>query len=76
MIEKRMIAVTAYRTPDGKPTCATNFDTGEICQFVKTRKFGLVEVCTVRGRDIHRDDGGRGYLVPAAGCPVWAEVQS
>lgn len=71
MIEKRMIAVTAYRTPDGSPACATDFSAGNVCQFLTTRKFGLVEVCMVCRLDIQRDDGGVGHLVPVDGCPVW-----
>lgn len=79
MIEKRMIAVTAYRTPGGEPTCATNFDTGEVCQFLTTRQFGLVEVCAVFGEDIKRTHSGKkylGYLTPVNCCPVWAGAQS
>lgn len=76
MNEQRTITVTAYRTPNGEPTCATDFDAGEVCQFLTTRKMGLVDVCALCRGDIQRDNDGRGYLVPVDGCPVWTEVQS
>lgn len=76
MTEQRTITVTAYRTPDGKPTCAADYVSGEVCRFATSRRVGQVEVCGFVGCDIRRADQGYGYTIPVDGCPVWAEVQS
>ena len=80
MTEQRTITVTAYRTPDGKPTCATDFDAGEVCVMLRSTRWGLADVCALdvdKGRKtngLQRDDGGNGYLIPCDGCIVWVEV--
>jgi hypothetical protein len=74
MTEQRTITVTAYRTPDGKPTCATNIYTGKHCRFLAVRKMGLIEWCGATGCDISRN-GDHGYTIPVDGCPVWAGVE-
>ena len=82
MTEQHTITVTAYRTPEGKPTCAENFDEGRVCMMLRSTRWGLADVCALdvdRGRKangLQRDNGGNGYLIPCAGCPVWGEVQS
>lgn len=75
MTEQRTITVTAYRTPDGKPTCATNIYTGQSCQFLESASFGRFLLCAATACSINRDGDG-GHTIPADGCPVWAEVQS
>lgn len=75
MTEQRTITVTAYRTPEGKPTCATNIYAGKVCRFMAVRKMGLIEWCVPIGCDIDRA-GDHGYTIPVDGCPVWTEVQS
>ena len=82
--ERRTIAVTAYRDPDGYPTCC--LDTGVArCRFMGARKMGSVEVCMVTGDDIVRgpfctDRGDLAprsdarWLRPVDGCPVWHPV--
>ena len=70
--ETRAIAVTACRTPDGKPTCCARWPE-QRCRFLQTRSFGAIECCGAIPADLHRD-GGDGYLIPAAGCPVWSDA--
>jgi len=80
--EKHTIGITRYRTQSGKPTCALDWGTCEICQFLQTYKFGTCETCffipdddrkkkTLK-RDISSDGKiGEGFLIPFDGCPVW-----
>lgn len=62
-----------YTTPEGAPTCATNFDCGHVCNFLRSRKFGLVDYCGFTGGDLHRSNGGDGWLMIQDGCPIWGE---
>lgn len=75
MTEQRTITVTAYRTPEGKPTCATNIYTGQSCRFLESASFGRFLLCAAVRGDVYRD-GAHGYTIPADGCPVWIGVQS
>ena len=69
--EVKMIPVTAYRTPEGAPTCARDFGDGRVCKFFTTRKFGTVDCCAYLGRDLERENGN-GWLNPLPDCPVWS----
>ena len=69
--EVKMIPVIAYRTPDGAPTCARDFNDGRACRFLTTRKLGLVEVCGYLCRDLERGNSD-GWLNPLPDCPVWS----
>ena len=77
MSEQRTITITAYRTPDGRPTCAVDFEAGEVCSLLQSTRWGLADVCALQpdyGRNtalLHRSHGGTGYLVPCAECIVW-----
>ena len=72
MNEPRTITVSAYRSPDGRPTCCSSWP-DHACGWMGVRKFGTVEVCRPLSRDIDRDGAdGTGYLRPVDGCPVWA----
>ena len=75
MSEQRTITITAYRTPEGAPTCAVNFDAGEVCKLLQTTRYGMTEVCALQtGRRVGLDRGmgGNGYLIPCAECIVWS----
>lgn len=70
--------VTRYRTPAGDPTCAFDFEAGEVCQFLRTQRMGVHETCIFApehkglGERIFRNGKeGRGYLVPGKWCPVF-----
>lgn len=82
MTEQRTITVTAYRTPDGNPTCAKDFGSGEMCIFLRSTRWGSADVCALdvdHGRKkngLQRDNLGNGYLIPCEGCIVWGGVQS
>jgi hypothetical protein len=71
-METRTIEVLAYRDDDGNPTCCTDWGNAR-CRFVSTRKFGLVEVCSVTGHDLQRGPADIHLLRPHDGCPVWGE---
>jgi hypothetical protein len=81
MIEKRWVPIMAYRTPDGTPTCAVDFDAGEVCVMLRSTRWGLADVCALdvdKGRKtngLQRDAGGTGYLIPCDGCIVWPDVE-
>jgi len=71
---QRTITITAYQTPNGKPTCASDFSAGKVCQFLNTKRFGSIEMCGMTGNTaIDRWDGGYGYTIPVHGCPVWSQ---
>jgi len=69
---KRTIEITAYRTPGRTPCCALDFQSGKVCKFVGTTKFGTVEVCRLDNQELQRGDNGKGYLVPTDSCIVWS----
>jgi hypothetical protein len=63
----KLLEVEIYRTPEGKPTCASDYRTGKVCEFLRTRKFGTVNVCFFGDRDMLDE----GYQAPHDGCPIW-----
>lgn len=72
------LVIKRYRDNDGNPTCAMSFDTGAVCVFLGTAKFGLCDVCTYQnhaGADLERRDlpeaHGVGSLIPTEQCPLW-----
>lgn len=82
MIEQKNITVLAYRDSGGNPTCAANFETGEVCVFYRTQRFGCHETCVfgdAGGRyseGLKRRKDGNGSLIPLSRCPIWgAEVE-
>lgn len=82
MKEKVNLTVTKYMTPVGKQTCALNFETGEVCIFYRTQRFGTCETCLFVaenhrgiGRILKREVGsngipGDGFLIPDKECPI------
>lgn len=70
--ETRTLTVPVYRTPDGRPTCAKHFMTGECCRFLRTRTFGTREMCSLsNGVELNRSDDRLGYIIPHSSCPLW-----
>ena len=74
----KTIEVAAYQNKDGLPSCADNFDTGEVCIFYRCQKFGTWETCVfaregLKGLNEHlqRRDGGKGLLIPLKDCIIW-----
>jgi hypothetical protein len=72
MKEEVTITVTRYFTPEGKATCACNFDTGEVCRFLGARNFGFEDVCMLNGERI-RKDGPTGFTIPHKDCIMHRE---
>ena len=71
-----------YYDAEGNPTCACNFNTGEVCEFYTTQRFGLNETCnfapdsyngltvTMKRRD-SPEGNELGSLIPGAWCPLF-----
>lgn len=72
---KREVTFEAYQTPEGKPTCALNFSTSEVCEFLRTKKFGTFDFCAcdIDERLLERDHDSLGYTTPFKHCPIWKE---
>jgi len=73
--------VVRYRTPDGEPTCAVDFEAGEVCGYFRTQRMGVHETCLFAPEDykgfgerLLRQGGSLpcGYLVPGSWCPLFA----
>jgi len=62
------LKVHRYRTPEGQPTCAINFEKGDVCMFYRTQRFGTFEVCEFASKRIERP---KDYLAPVDNCPIW-----
>lgn len=74
------IPVVGYTDKNGLPTCAINFETGEVCSFYRTQRFGCNETCLFaevgqRGLSamLFRRENGNGSLIPCKECLVWKE---
>jgi hypothetical protein len=80
------LPVIRYRDKDGNPTCATDFETGDVCKFYRTQRLGTIETCVFAeaysnskyAAAMERRDSpqgpGMGTLIPGVWCPVWSEV--
>lgn len=63
-----------YRDPEGRPTCARNFETGDVCTFFRVGgAFGKLELCAMaqEQRLEHRGDDPCGWLIPHDKCLLW-----
>ena len=72
-MKTKTIEIEVFETPDGKPTCASDFRTGKQCKFLLTRKFGTELLCGFTGNDDKLEDykmDGTGYLKPCESCPL------
>lgn len=80
MIETVTITTERYRDSEGNPTCACNFETGEVCKFMRTQRFGVNETC-IFAPNAHkgytacmsRRKKGNGTLIPGDWCPLFEE---
>ena len=57
---------------DGKQICAESFESGDVCEFFRTRNHGVTETCLFamdRVLDRHGTDK-LGFLVPGFWCPL------
>lgn len=72
------LPVKRYKDDQGNPTCAVDFETGEVCQFYITQRFGCHEGCLLFELHrnlylgLHRREDGNGTLIPMDKCPVWS----
>lgn len=77
------LPVIRYRDKSGQPTCAADFQTGDVCQFYRTQRMGVGETClfaetgsysryadTMKRRE-GSEGPGMGSLIPGKWCPVW-----
>jgi len=74
-METKELQVRVYRSPEGVPTCARDFEDGEVCVFLQTARMGKLEVCALQtGVDaLLRSPRGTGWLVPHCKCPLWPD---
>lgn len=82
------LPVIRYRDKAGNPTCAVDFETGDVCQFYRTQRLGTGETCVFAETGAHskfadnmeRRDGvqgpGMGTLIPGDWCPVWESTKA
>lgn len=77
---KALVEIDIFLTPDGVPTCATDFVNGEICPFYATKKWGIQELCLMGPRNVperlwraesKNKDFERGYLI----VPEWCWIR-
>lgn len=73
---EKIIKVVAFENDDGEPCCAKNFDTGEVCEFYRTKSFGTVELCGFDNTILWRRKEGNGTLIPHDCCPIWRKNAS
>ena len=69
----KTIQIPVYETPKGKPTCSSDWAQNKTCLFLRTCKFGTVELCALSGEKLERAHGvngvrGMGYLIPCESC--------
>lgn len=50
------LSIKVYQDIHGYPTCAKNFVTGEFCLFLRMKKFGTLEVCSLASDTSHHAD--------------------
>lgn len=74
-MKTKMIEVQVYYTPDGAPTCAKNFETGEVCRFLVNLKMGFNHKCQTSDLRIERGgDDVLGYLEPHKNCEIHRDL--
>ena len=89
MKEQHTIHLPVVRYWDkANPTCAVDFETGDVCKFYRSQRFGTGETCVFAETGAHskyaesmlRRDGaqgpGMGTLIPGAWCPVWEPTKA
>lgn len=75
-----IMEITCYKDEDGNPTCAIDFNTGDVCVFYRTMSFGCKETCVFAddtGRwpiMMRRRKNGEGTLIPLDKCPIWNKI--
>ena len=77
--ETVQVPLTRVRDANGQPSCACSFETGEICDFYRTQRFGFNETCLFApdtlngiGSILQRRKNGEGTLIPGNWCPLWS----
>ena len=82
------LPVVRYWDKAGNPTCAVDFETGDVCTFYRTQRLGTNETCVFAETGSHskyadtmeRRDGvqgpGMGTLIPGDWCPVWESTKA
>lgn len=78
--------VERFRDGDNKPTCAANFEIGDVCMFLGDKHYGTVQICMLKlgwprlkirksglGTLLNRRKSGLGTLIPSEECPFWKD---
>lgn len=79
MKEKIVLEFERYIDNNAYPTCACDFDTGKVCKFYRTQRFGSNETCLFApeshkgiGETLNRRGEDKlGTLIPGEWCPLW-----
>lgn len=75
-VEHKTITIKAYRGVDGLPTCASDFNKGQVCLFCMSSRLGASLICNMLEKPLFHDEK-REYINPLDGCLVWsAEIES
>jgi hypothetical protein len=69
MSEYRTIRIQVYRDPEGRPTCASNFEDGSICSLLYESRFGTDLGCGALNKPLFHGD--HEFITPLKECPVW-----
>lgn len=78
------LSVKRYRDKKGRPTCASNFATEEVCVFYRTERFGTNDTCVFASVNYKyketmerylESDGIIGCMIPLRLCPIWKDEQ-
>lgn len=82
------LPVIRYRDQAGNPTCAADFEIGDVCKFYRSQRFGTGETCVFAetgtsakyAATMSRREGsagpGMGSLIPGDWCPVWEPTKA
>jgi len=77
MKEHATISCWRYLDKDNNPTCATDLNKGEVCEFLRCQRFGTWETCVFApndrgfGNPLERRKKGMGTLIPGDWCPLF-----
>jgi len=64
-----ILRIKRYTDKDGSPTCAKDFRTGEVCQFLYTKRFGSILMCNLYEHELYEDSP----IQPLKQCELWGD---
>jgi len=71
-MKTKTLEIPLYYTPEGQPTCAVDFQNGEVCKFYRYGSYGFKDVCSWTNEVLKRrhveGHGNCGNLIPCKEC--------